>query len=378
MAHGALDEDGHETLDGGAVEPVRLGRHRSPNPLGALVVGPVVGNEPIRDPAEGILRLLVHRDHAIQRLSPADVVKRLAGRRDSSDRACRCSHDEQVFAECSPAGGTPTRPLRSPWWTSAVSSLVRNSPMSTNPTIPARRPRRSADLSRLANLRDAGDVPDTATRVMPAGVLYRSDAPLPGDRRPLGLRWPPRTVVDLREPDERGPGPHPLDRPGTAVTSLPLVSALPAARQASIRHGLATGEITLIELYRGLLDGAATWVPALMRVAAHQPGPLLVHCAAGKDRTGVAVALLLAAAGAPRWHIMADYMRTAHHRHAVLARAHPHRPDVPEHLADAPAAAIEAVLERIGPDPAAFLAAHDVPDATARRWRHRASPAVPH
>lgn len=53
-------------------------------------------------------------------------------------------------------------------------------------------------------------------------------------------------------------------------------------------------------------------MPDLVRIAAHGPGPLLVHCAAGKDRTGVTVAVLLAVAGVPREVVAANYLATNH------------------------------------------------------------------
>ena len=49
-------------------------------------------------------------------------------------------------------------------------------------------------------------------------------------------------------------------------------------------------------------------------------GAVVVHCAAGKDRTGVVVALALSAAGVSREAIVADYVATGDRLEAVLAR----------------------------------------------------------
>ena len=57
-----------------------------------------------------------------------------------------------------------------------------------------------------------------------------------------------------------------------------------------------------------------------VRTMAEPGGAVLVHCAAGKDRTGVVVALALAAAGVSRDAVVADYVATGYRLEAVLAR----------------------------------------------------------
>ncbi len=54
------------------------------------------------------------------------------------------------------------------------------------------------------------------------------------------LRWPPRTVIDLREPAERGRGPHPLQSPGTEVVHLPLAGALAPEQHVRLRDAQIT------------------------------------------------------------------------------------------------------------------------------------------
>jgi protein-tyrosine phosphatase len=67
-------------------------------------------------------------------------------------------------------------------------------------------------------------------------------------------------------------------------------------------------DVTLAELYRSLIDDAGDRVVAAARgVLAAQPA--LVHCTVGKDRTGVVVALMLAAVGVEVDAVVADYAR---------------------------------------------------------------------
>lgn len=229
----------------------------------------------------------------------------------------------------------------------------------------------------VVNLRDAAALAGPAARLVRRGVLYRSDAPVAGDPSPQGLTtWPPATVIDLRSPGERGSEAHPWVGPGTAIEELPLATLLGPESQARLR----SAAISLPELYDALLDSAAAWVPELMELVAARPGPLLVHCAAGKDRTGVAVAVLLAVAGVPPVAIESDYLAT----NAVLPalaermhRDHPGRPAVPAQLLGAPREAITTVLHRIGPDAAGWCHTQGADRAHLARWQHRIWPDSP-
>jgi hypothetical protein len=208
----------------------------------------------------------------------------------------------------------------------------------------------------LRNLRDVGGVSAAAGRRVPLGRLYRSDAPIAGDPVPDLQPWPPRTVVDLRSPGEADAAAHPLAAAATRVVTIPLFRQLDPAELAR-RRGRAPSDLPTI--YRGLLRTSALNLVSVMRVIAESPGPLLLHCAAGKDRTGVATAVALAAVGVPREAIVADYARTEESIDGLLQRLAigwgpersaarieqltVERPD----LMRAPPAAIEAVLETL-------------------------------
>ncbi len=57
-----------------------------------------------------------------------------------------------------------------------------------------------------------------------------------------------------------------------------------------------------------------------LRSIAHAEGAALVHCAAGKDRTGVVVALALTVAGVPAQAVAADYAASGERTEAIMAR----------------------------------------------------------
>jgi protein-tyrosine phosphatase len=81
------------------------------------------------------------------------------------------------------------------------------------------------------------------------------------------------------------------------------------------------GEPPAVRSYLGYLtDGTENVLAALRSLASGGPGAAVVHCAAGKDRTGVVVALSLAVAGVEPEAIIADYAQTAEVIEALVAK----------------------------------------------------------
>lgn len=97
-------------------------------------------------------------------------------------------------------------------------------------------------------------------------------------------------VLDLREPAERGEHRHWLP-----VRSIALYGETPP------RAG------RLEDVYRGLLRDRAEALTAAVVAIAEHPGTVAVHCTAGKDRTGLVVALTRLAAGEPLDAVATDY-----------------------------------------------------------------------
>ncbi len=105
----------------------------------------------------------------------------------------------------------------------------------------------------------------------------------------------------------------------------------------------------------------------------YAPAPLLVHCAAGKDRTGIAVAVLLAA-GIPRPVILRDYRRSSANLPALARRLrHTTGTDtgMPQHLAGVSEPALSAILDHLDLDPAGALHSRGVSAADLQRWQAR-------
>lgn len=190
------------------------------------------------------------------------------------------------------------------------------------------------------NLRDVGGLPAGPGHVVAHHRVLRSAVPEARDVGPDGLTWPPALVIDLRSPGESD-ALHPLAGSGARIVNLPLLAAL--------RPG-ATPIETLDELYLEMLEQAALYLVELVREVGTATGATLIHCAAGKDRTGVSVALLLRLVGVPREHVLADYLLTAQAEQQITARlrrsaGHRHRSTLPVSFFDVSPAAIDGVLD---------------------------------
>lgn len=146
-------------------------------------------------------------------------------------------------------------------------------------------------------------------RVRP-GLLYRSGTPqflVPEVARELRETTGLRTVVDLRLP-------HEVDREGSgALADLPVRHVrVPFRIRGLVAPGSAVAPMAaddpLVSTYLGYLrHDAKAVVSVVAELSRADALPALIHCTVGKDRTGVAVALLLDAIGVRRDEIAAEY-----------------------------------------------------------------------
>jgi protein-tyrosine phosphatase len=168
---------------------------------------------------------------------------------------------------------------------------------------PSPRRERHLRLPGTRNLRDVGGYPAGAGRETRWATLYRADAlnRLPAtsiDRlASMGLNQ----VIDLRWPHELVDAPSVFARhPSVAYHSVPLLDDDP------------TPEIGLAGVYRYIFDARQAPLVEITRLLLAPGGtPAVIGCAAGKDRTGVTIALLLAAVGVPHDVIARDYALSA-------------------------------------------------------------------
>ncbi|MCS7001886.1 MAG: tyrosine-protein phosphatase [Dehalococcoidia bacterium] len=168
-------------------------------------------------------------------------------------------------------------------------------------------PTRHIPLTGARNVRDVGGYPTVDGRRTRWRVLLRGDSVhrLSDDDQAQLIALGLRTVIDLRRADEIADEPSVFERHATvAYHHVPLIGSRASARADPPR--------TLDRIYTHILDTCHEPIGqiAALLSAGSSATPTLVHCTAGKDRTGVVVAILLALAGAPDTVIADDYALT--------------------------------------------------------------------
>jgi hypothetical protein len=235
-------------------------------------------------------------------------------------------------------------------------------------------------------------------RVVVPGALIRADnlqSLSAGDVRLLVEEEGVEVVLDLRtdvEVELEGPGPLTAERAvriehrslypdSGGNTDLDIGTVAP---WRSIDDGASPDETPIVRAYVSYLRRRPDSIVGAVRTIARTDGAVLVHCAAGKDRTGVVVALALDAAGVDRNAIVADYLASRERIDAIMARllsSSTYREELegrdPQKHAPIPGTMerlLELVDESFGGS-AAWLSAHGVDQADLERLGHRLAPA---
>ncbi len=231
-------------------------------------------------------------------------------------------------------------------------------------------------------------------RVVVPGVLLRADnlqSLSARDVRRLVEEQELELVLDLRtdaEVELEGPGPM-VAEPRVRIehrslypdsggnTDLEAEAARPWGRHDEDE---SPGGPPLVRAYMSYLRRRPDSVVGSVRAIARADGAVLVHCAAGKDRTGVVVALALDAAGVDRGTIVGDYLASRERIDAIMARlvsSPTYRGELEGHDAQKHAPVpgtmerlLQLVDERLGGS-VAWLSSHGLGDPDIARLAHR-------
>ena len=169
------------------------------------------------------------------------------------------------------------------------------------------------------NTRDLGGLP-TSRGFTRSGVVVRSDnvASLTPEGRQAMIDYGVVTVIDLRSDSEvkGSPGPpfsrfqstSPVVSSGSTADGTPDYLHLALIDDATA--AVLNDAPTMPERYALMLDKRQAAVGAIFDGIAASEGPVLFHCFAGKDRTGLIAALMLSLAGVEPEAIGADYAQT--------------------------------------------------------------------
>jgi protein-tyrosine phosphatase len=170
---------------------------------------------------------------------------------------------------------------------------------------------RLVPLTGPANFRDIGGYETADGRVVRAGLVFRSDSlsymtddDVRHVREVLGLR----TVIDLRGIGEVEKFTHgPLGSLGVTVAHIPIVDETrrpPEGWDNEVPTAIDDLYLLMLERF------GHRFAEVVARIADPEARPVVFHCAAGKDRTGLVAMLVLGVLGVPRDVVAADYALT--------------------------------------------------------------------
>jgi len=177
-------------------------------------------------------------------------------------------------------------------------------------------PARHLSLQGASNFRDLGGYPTADGRTTRWRHIFRSNhlGQLTAEDievvRALGVR----SAFDFRGVEERAAGVCVVNE--IAVHSLPIEPTVVAALRAELVAGRLTAPVAIEimrESYRNYVRHNTNSFRALFGHLLEDRAPLVIHCTAGKDRTGFASALILHALGVPDEIIAEDYLLTNTH-----------------------------------------------------------------
>jgi protein tyrosine/serine phosphatase len=204
---------------------------------------------------------------------------------------------------------------------------------------------RFVDLQGCFNFRDLGGYRGDGGRTVRWRRLFRADGLhhlTDEDRRDLGDLGL-RTVIDLRSGDElteRGRIAWPA--PGLAYHHLPMFDVLPDREEFPTWVDSAY----VAHRYAEILEHGSKAVTATLRLVSDPATyPVVIHCAAGKDRTGIVSAVLLGLLGVPDKDIVADYALSGGAMARFLAWLRAEYPDAKDELERSSAAIVAAEPE---------------------------------
>ncbi len=175
-------------------------------------------------------------------------------------------------------------------------------------------PPRHLNLAGASNFRDLGGYPGKDGRILRWRQIFRSNhlghltVTDIEALRPLGLK----SAFDFRGTEEREAATCGLAE--ITVHSLPIEPTVVAALRARLAGGATLSSSDALEVMRDSYRNYVRYnTPSFRALFAHllqDRAPLVIHCTAGKDRTGFACALILHALGVPDEVIAEDYLLT--------------------------------------------------------------------
>lgn len=226
-----------------------------------------------------------------------------------------------------------------------------------------------------ANVRDLGGLPTEDGRSTSFGSIVRADSirRLSDDGWDALRAYGVERIVDLRWHDELA-----MDPPREVDVEVIHVPVFPDIGDPAWREAEAEGDRG--REYAWLLEhGADRFAEAIRAIADADGGAVVVHCAAGKDRTGLVAALMLRLVGVPHEEIVEDYVTSGRNLAPLIGPWIDQAPDDEErgrriYLSVTPPEAIDHAVrevERLHGSVERYLRSGGADDETLERIRSR-------
>lgn len=208
------------------------------------------------------------------------------------------------------------------------------------------------ELDGPLNMRDLGGWPGDGGRRVARGLVFRSDslqtlepAAVAHLLAALGIGL----VIDLRSSTEAELMGSAVLPSGVERTRVPLLDGVVRSADPSMMDTL-----DLAAVYRGIAAEQGDSLATAVRAVARADVPVMVHCTAGKDRTGVLAAVLLGLLGVGRDDILTDYLasgaapeRLAEHWRPLIDAFLGPDVDIPARLVAVDVGALAAALDEV-------------------------------
>lgn len=175
---------------------------------------------------------------------------------------------------------------------------------------------RHLPLAGAYNIRDIGGYPTTAGTTTRWRTFLRADSLhnlTPAGQQAL-VDYGVRTIIDLRFEHECSVAPNVF----AAADNVRYINL--SLFEGSAPNALGRQLPDLESIYRYILDERQAAIKTILALMADDGFPVLIHCTAGKDRTGLITALMLGLAGVDHATIAEDYALTAHYGAALLTQ----------------------------------------------------------
>ena len=172
---------------------------------------------------------------------------------------------------------------------------------------------RTLSLDGGFNFRDLGGIINKDEQVLGKGLLIRSDdlANLTDNDLELLNDYPIRTIIDLRTTYERSKNPDHIPNSCNHEVHLDISSGHFENLVKQFRQGISNPREFMCNIYEDFVldETCQTQYKKFFDIIQHKNRtPILFHCTAGKDRTGFATAMILAALKVDFEQILEDYL----------------------------------------------------------------------